>query len=184
MRKLLRILKSKIVVFIVSLVWLASNIVVVYAQSGSVPPEVQNMVDKLLEFLQYIGSAILISGFIMAGIKLATADMPEEQAKAKKWLVALFLAGAIMVLARPNHNISSNVRYSPILVSTRLHDYRVCLAHAFKFVARLRDVGAKVCLRTEKLSGHAGASINVKIREYSDILAFAYKVLEVNVKTR
>jgi len=50
------------------------------------------MVDKLLGFLQYIGSAILIGGFIMAGIKLATADTPEEQAKAKKWLVALFLA--------------------------------------------------------------------------------------------
>lgn len=41
MRELLRILKSKIVAFIVSLVWLASNIVVVYAQSESVPPEVQ-----------------------------------------------------------------------------------------------------------------------------------------------
>jgi len=84
----------------------------------------------------------------------------------------------------PYHNISINVRYSPILVLTGLHDYHVRLAHAFKFVARLRDVGAKVCLRMEKLSGHAGASINVKIREYSDILAFAYKVLEVNVKTR
>jgi len=101
MRELLRILRGKLVAFMVSLAWLASNIVVVYAQSESVPPEVQNMVDKLLGFLQYIGSAILIGGFIMAGIKLATADTPEEQAKAKKWLVALFLAGAIMVLAKP-----------------------------------------------------------------------------------
>lgn len=100
MKELLRILRSKLVAFMVSLVWLASNIVVVYAQS-EVPPEVQNMVGKLLGFLQYIGSAILVGGFIMAGIKLATADTPEEQAKAKKWLVALFLAGAIMVVAKP-----------------------------------------------------------------------------------
>ncbi len=49
----------------------------------------------------------------------------------------------------PYHNISSNVRYPPILVFTGLHDYRVHSAYAFKFVARLRDVGAKVYLRTE-----------------------------------
>lgn len=60
----------------------------------------KNMVDKLLGFLQYISSAILIEGFIMASIKLATAVMLEEQVKAKKWLVALFLTEAIMVLAR------------------------------------------------------------------------------------
>jgi len=39
MRELLRILRGKLIAFIVSLVWLASNIVTVYAQSESVPPK-------------------------------------------------------------------------------------------------------------------------------------------------
>jgi len=39
----------------------------------------------------------------MAGIK-PVAGTPEEQAKAKKWLVALSLAGTVMVLAKPAVN--------------------------------------------------------------------------------
>ena len=65
------------------------------------PPEVIAMVNKILSLIQYIGVAVLIGGMIYAGIQLATADTPEEQARAKKRIGAILLAGAIMALAKP-----------------------------------------------------------------------------------
>ena len=75
----------------------------------------------------------------------------------------------------PYHNIKPGVKYPPTLVYTGLHDDRVHPSHAFKFVAKLRDLNAPVYLRTEKMSGHLGASPDVKLNEYADILAFIYK---------
>ncbi len=77
----------------------------------------------------------------------------------------------------PYHNVKAGVKYPPTLVYTGLHDDRVHPAHAFKFVAKLKEVGAPVYLRTETASGHAGASPERKIREDADILAFIYKIL-------
>ena len=77
----------------------------------------------------------------------------------------------------PYHNIRSDVIYPPTLVYTGLHDDRVHPAHAFKFVAKMRDTGANIYLRTETVSGHAGATPETRIKEYSDILAFIYRVL-------
>jgi len=81
----------------------------------------------------------------------------------------------------PYHNISKDKKYPPTLVYTGLHDDRVHPAHAFKFVAKLEEVGAPVYLRVETASGHAGATPEIKIKEYSDLLAFVYKVLEKKV---
>ncbi|OYT46926.1 MAG: peptidase S9 [Desulfurococcales archaeon ex4484_42] len=79
----------------------------------------------------------------------------------------------------PYHNVKK-VQYPPTLVFTGLHDDRVHPGHAFKFVAKLKEVNAPVFLRTEKLSGHSGATPDVKVREYSDILAFIFKVFKLN----
>ncbi len=83
--------------------WLATGLsAVAYAQGGEAPPEeLTEMVDKILSLLQYIGVAVLIGGMIYAGIQLAAADTPEEQARAKKRIAAILLAGAIMALAKP-----------------------------------------------------------------------------------
>ena len=82
--------------------WLATGLsTIVYAQGEAPPEEVVVMVNKLLSLIQYIGIAVLIGGMIYAGIQLATADTPEEQARAKKKIAAIILAGAIMALAKP-----------------------------------------------------------------------------------
>ncbi|KSW12226.1 hypothetical protein CF15_05585 [Pyrodictium occultum] len=73
---------------------------IVYAQDETQPPEeLVTMVDKILGLLQYLGIAVLIGGMICTGIQLATADTPEEQARAKKRLGLIILAGAIMAQA-------------------------------------------------------------------------------------
>lgn len=79
----------------------------------------------------------------------------------------------------PYHNIRENKRYPLTLVYTGLHDDRVHPSHAFKFVARLKEVGAQVYLRTETTSGHAGAAPETRLRENADILAFIYKALDM-----
>ncbi|RLE53981.1 MAG: S9 family peptidase, partial [Candidatus Methanomethylicota archaeon] len=76
----------------------------------------------------------------------------------------------------PYHNVRQ-VKYPPILVYTGLHDDRVHPAHAFKFVAKLKEVNAPVLLRVETSSGHSGATPKTKIKEHADIMAFIYKVL-------
>ncbi|RLF23405.1 MAG: S9 family peptidase, partial [Thermoprotei archaeon] len=60
---------------------------------------------------------------------------------------------------------------------TGLHDDRVHPGHAFKFVAKLEEVGAPVYLRVETVSGHRGASPEVKIKELADIIAFMEKAV-------
>ncbi len=77
----------------------------------------------------------------------------------------------------PYHNVRKGVSYPPTLVYTGLHDDRVHPGHALKFVAKLEDAKAPVYLRVETEAGHRGASPMVKVREYSDILAFIYKTL-------
>ena len=82
--------------------WLATGLSsIAYAQEEAPPEEVVSMVNKILSLIQYIGVAVLIGGMIYAGIQLATADTPEEQARAKKRIAAILLAGAIMALAKP-----------------------------------------------------------------------------------
>ena len=78
----------------------------------------------------------------------------------------------------PYHNVKK-VKYPPVLIHTGLKDDRVHPAHAFKFTAKLEEVGAPVLLRVETVSGHSGASPEIKVKEYADILAFIYEVLGI-----
>lgn len=77
-------------------------VALMYETGARIPPEeVVSMVNKLLGLLQYIGVAVLVGGLIYSGIQMATADTPEEQAKAKKRAAAVVLGGAILALAKP-----------------------------------------------------------------------------------
>jgi len=80
----------------------------------------------------------------------------------------------------PYHNVRRGVRYPHVLVYTGLHDDRVHPAHALKFVAKLRDAGAPAYLRVETVSGHMGATPEVRAREAAEVLAFAYKALRLD----
>ncbi|MGD8506375.1 MAG: prolyl oligopeptidase family serine peptidase [Candidatus Bathyarchaeota archaeon] len=81
----------------------------------------------------------------------------------------------------PYHNVKRQ-RYPPIMLYTGLHDDRVHPAHAFKFGAKLEEVDASYLLRVETKSGHSGATPTKKIEEYSDIMAFVYKTLQMEAK--
>jgi prolyl oligopeptidase len=87
---------------------------------------------------------------------------------------------AFLVKYSPYHNIKEGINYPPTLVFTGLHDDRVHPGHAYKFVAKLKHVGANILLRVEQSSGHAGATTETKAREYSEIMAFVYKVLDMD----
>jgi prolyl oligopeptidase len=78
----------------------------------------------------------------------------------------------------PYHNVIKR-KYPPIMLYTGLHDDRVHSAHAFKFAAKLEEVGAPYLLRVETKSGHSGATPTTKIKEYADIIAFVYKALGI-----
>lgn len=77
----------------------------------------------------------------------------------------------------PYHNLKPGIRYPPVMLFTGLKDDRVHPAHAFKFAARLEEIGANYVLRVEAESGHSGATPPRKIAEYADIIAFTYKCL-------
>jgi prolyl oligopeptidase len=78
----------------------------------------------------------------------------------------------------PYHNVRKK-KYPPVMLFTGLHDDRVHPAHAFKFTAKLDQVGATCLLRVETKSGHSGATPTTKIVEFSDIMAFVYKTLKI-----
>jgi len=71
----------------------------------------------------------------------------------------------------PYHNIEPK-DYPPTMIYTGLHDDRVHPAHALKFFAKMKDMGAPVYLRVETKSGHMGASPETRIKELTDMLAF------------
>jgi oligopeptidase B len=65
---------------------------------------------------------------------------------------------AYMKSYSPYENVRSNVRYPRILAVTSLNDTRVLYVEPAKWVARLREVGAPVLLKTEMSAGHGGVS--------------------------
>jgi prolyl oligopeptidase len=79
----------------------------------------------------------------------------------------------------PYHNLSSGTHYPPIFIYTGLKDDRVHPAHAFKFQAKLREMGAHSALRVEMESGHIGASPETRMKEEADKLGFVYQTLEM-----
>jgi len=66
------------------------------------------------------------------------------------------------------------------MLHTDSHDERVHPPCAFKFAAKLEEVEAPCLLRVEIKSGHSGATPTTKIEEYSDIMAFVYKLLKID----
>ncbi|GAB2521529.1 S9 family peptidase [Paramicrobacterium agarici] len=65
---------------------------------------------------------------------------------------------AYMKSYSPYENVRDDVAYPRILATTSLNDTRVFYAEPAKWVARLREAGAPVLLRTEMHAGHGGVS--------------------------
>jgi len=86
---------------------------------------------------------------------------------------------AYLMQYSPYHSLRPGMDYPSTLVYTGLHDDRVHPAHAFKFVARMEELGYDVYLRVETESGHLGASPETKVSEYADIMAFIYRKLGI-----
>ncbi|RWZ46533.1 S9 family peptidase [Labedella phragmitis] len=65
---------------------------------------------------------------------------------------------AYMKSYTPYENVREGVEYPHILATTSLNDTRVYYVEPAKWVARLREVGAPVLLKTEMVAGHGGVS--------------------------
>ncbi|MGN6128336.1 MAG: S9 family peptidase, partial [Humibacter sp.] len=65
---------------------------------------------------------------------------------------------AYMKSYTPYENVRPDVAYPRILAVTSLNDTRVLYVEPAKWVARLREVGAPVLLKTEMSAGHGGVS--------------------------
>ncbi|HUC03848.1 MAG TPA: prolyl oligopeptidase family serine peptidase [Acidimicrobiales bacterium] len=77
----------------------------------------------------------------------------------------------------PLHNVRSDVRYPPTLITTGDHDDRVVPGHSFKFAATLQAAlgsgSGPVFIRVETSAGHGAGKPTAKvIDERADVLAF------------
>ena len=73
----------------------------------------------------------------------------------------------------PYHNVSDDVDYPKLLVTTSTRDDRVHPGHARKMVAKMRDMGHDVLYYENVEGGHAGAADNAQ-RAYMWTLAFRF----------
>ena len=73
----------------------------------------------------------------------------------------------------PYHNVSADVDYPRLLVTTSTRDDRVHPGHARKMVAKMRDMGHDVLYYENVEGGHAGAADNAQ-RAYMWTLAFRF----------
>ena len=73
----------------------------------------------------------------------------------------------------PYHNVSDDVEYPRLLVTTSTRDDRVHPGHARKMVAKMRDMGHDVLYYENVEGGHAGAADNAQ-RAYMWTLAFRF----------
>ncbi len=85
----------------------------------------------------------------------------------------------------PLHNIHDGTCYPATLITTADHDDRVVPAHSFKFAAELQSKQScnnPTLIRIETKAGHgAGKSTNQRIKEASDIWAFMFYNMGVEV---
>jgi prolyl oligopeptidase len=84
----------------------------------------------------------------------------------------------------PLHNIKPGVHYPPTLVTTADHDDRVVPGHSFKYISALQAAqagDAPVLIRIQTKAGHGfGKPTQVLIEEYTDIIAFLIKSLDIS----
>ncbi|KKR32378.1 MAG: Prolyl oligopeptidase [Parcubacteria group bacterium GW2011_GWF2_39_8b] len=81
----------------------------------------------------------------------------------------------------PYHNIQKETSYPSMLILSAREDDRVHPMHAYKFVAKMRDIARlknPLLLRLEEKAGHSGANgMNKSNEQQADILSFIYKEL-------
>jgi prolyl oligopeptidase len=73
----------------------------------------------------------------------------------------------------PYHNISTDVHYPPVLITTSTRDDRVHPGHARKMTAALQAAGHRVYYYENIEGGHAGAADNAQIA-FKSALSFSF----------
>jgi prolyl oligopeptidase len=85
----------------------------------------------------------------------------------------------------PYHNLKPGTSYPATLITTGDHDDRVVPGHSFKFAARLQECQtgkSPVLIRVDTNAGHgSGKPLNKLIDEQSDIFAFLFQQLNMNL---
>jgi len=94
---------------------------------------------------------------------------------------------AVLYSYSPLHNIKPGAHYPPTLVTTADHDDRVVPGHSFKFISALQSAqagDAPVLIRVQTKAGHGyGKPTQVLIEEYTDIIAFLIKSLDISTQS-
>ena len=86
----------------------------------------------------------------------------------------------------PLHNISGDLPYPAVMVTTADHDDRVVPAHSFKYIATLQEFykgNRPVMIRIETDAGHgAGKPTSKVIEEWTDMYSFAFDQMGITPK--
>ena len=86
----------------------------------------------------------------------------------------------------PYHNVNKGTKYPAVLVLTGDTDDRVVPSHSFKYISALQAAqsGEKpVLIRISTKTGHgAGKSLQKRLEEFSDMLAFTLHNLDVDYR--
>ncbi|HWD63198.1 MAG TPA: S9 family peptidase [Humibacter sp.] len=98
--------------------------------------------------------------FVDALTSILDPDLPLTVIEWDEWGDPLHNAGvyAYMKSYTPYENVRTDAAYPRILAVTSLNDTRVLFVEPAKWVARLREAGAPVLLKTEMSAGHGGVS--------------------------
>ena len=85
----------------------------------------------------------------------------------------------------PVHAIKKGITYPATLVTTSDHDDRVVPAHSYKFIAGLQKVqegSNPTLIRIQTNAGHGSVSLDQRIELETDILAFIWNNMKINLK--
>jgi prolyl oligopeptidase len=76
----------------------------------------------------------------------------------------------------PLHNVRSDVKYPPVLITTADHDDRVVPAHSFKYAATMQEKakGGPFLIRIDTNSGHGASSVTKSLDETADVQSFLF----------
>lgn len=74
------------------------------------------------------------------------------------------------------YNVDLNKCYLLMFIYIGLYDDRVYFVYVFKFFMKLREVGVLVYFRVEMKSGYMGVLLEMRVREFMDLLVFVVKM--------
>ena len=104
-------MNKKILFFILAGILIFPLQATMQAPPGAVPPVLTTVLANIRAVIQAIGTAMIVVGFVVAGILyLISAGSPEKTGTAKKALIAALIGAVVVLLAYAANGIESIIR--------------------------------------------------------------------------